>query len=288
MDKILRLGRPLFAVAIIAFGVQHFVWAQYTEATVPIIPFVPANTFLAYLTGFALLAAGLGIVANAKARLSAILLGFLFLFCVLALQISRVAAHPLDVGVRTCAFETLALCGSALMLAGTLPAERSYPQPWGNAVNKLIRSGRFLFAGSSVVFGIDHFLVLGVIVSLVPSWIPGSGLFWAYLTGIGFIAAGLSIATGWMARWGGFWLGLMFLLWFVVLHAPRLTSAPRSHNPHEWSSAFIALAMCGGGWISAWALSAKAASNIADLKRDEQSGSTDNADIAARSLRSAV
>ena len=251
MERIITLGRLLFAVAIIAFGVEHFVWARFWEATVPIIPWVPRNPWLAYLTGTFLLAAGLSIAANSRAQLAAILLGILFLLCVLFLQISRVAASPFDVGVRTCTFETLAMCGAALTLAGTLPAEESYFRRWESAVNGLVKSGPYLFATSSVVFGIDHFLVLGVIVSLVPAWIPGGGLFWAYFTGAAFIAAGLSIATKWMAHWAATLLGTMFLLWFLLLHAPRLMSAPRSQDPHEWSSAFIALGMCAGSWISA-------------------------------------
>jgi len=50
----------------------------------------------------------------------------------------------------------------------------------------------------------------------------------------------------------------MFLLWFLVLHAPRVASYPKVLDPHEWSSAFIALGICGGSWILAWSLSANA------------------------------
>jgi hypothetical protein len=56
-------------------------------------------------------------------------------------------------------------------------------------------------------------------------------------------------------RWGSFLLGTIFLLWFLLLHAPRVVMAFRSHDPNapnEWSSAFIGLAMCGGSWICAW------------------------------------
>jgi uncharacterized membrane protein len=100
------------------------------------------------------------------------------------------------------------------------------------------------------VFGIDHFLLLRFIASLIPAWFPGA-LFWAYFTGAAFVAAGISIAIKTMDRLAAVLLGTMFLLWFLFLHAPRLMSAPRSHNPNEWSSAFIALGMCGASWIMA-------------------------------------
>ncbi len=249
MEKTFTLGRLLFEVAITAFGIEHLLRARFEQAVAFIIPGVPGNPFFAYLTGIALLAAGLSIAANSRARLTAILLGFLFLLCVLLLWVPRVAAHPFGVSIRTCAFETLAMCGSALTLAGCLPPRRRNSKGWGGALDKLIGLGPFLFAVSSVVFGVDHFVVLGVIASLVPTWIPG-GLFWAYFTGSSFIADDVSMATQWMARWAAILLGAMLLFWFLLLHAPRVVRA--SHNPDEWSSAFIALGMCGGSWISAW------------------------------------
>ena len=161
METILRQGRLLFAIAITAFGAEHLIWARFGQAVVPVIPWVPGNPSLAYFTGIVLLAAGLSIAADWRSQVTALLLGILFLLCVLLLQTTRVAVNPLHVGVRTRAFETLAMCGSALTLAGTLPVERGPLQRWSHALDGLIRSGRFLFAASSVVFGIDHFIVLG-------------------------------------------------------------------------------------------------------------------------------
>jgi hypothetical protein len=43
----------------------------------------------------------------------------------------------------------------------------------------------------------------------------------------------------------------MFLLWVVVLHAPRVAASP--HNGDEWSSLFVALALGGGALILAHA-----------------------------------
>ena len=197
--------------------------------------------------GLFLIASALSIITSIKSRLMSIVLGSVFLFWML-LRINTIFV------ARTVCFEMLALSGSAFHLAGVLPVEDSFVERWKPAVEGLIGSGRFLFAASSIVFGIDHFLFLRFVAGLIPAWIPFH-LFWAAFTGAGFIAAGLSIATGWWARWAGFLLGTMFLLWFLLLHMPRvlgiagIVGAP--HNPNEWSSAFIALAMCGGSWICA-------------------------------------
>ena len=252
IEPIVKQGRLIFSIAIIALGVEHFIWARYAGATVPIIPFVPPFPWLAYLTGIALIAAGLCIAANIRPRLAAILLGALFLVCVLLLQVTKVIAHPYDLGIRTVAFETLIFSASAFTLAGTLPKERNDAGPLDNVANGLIISSPYLFSISSVVFGVSHFLVPVFIASLIPTWIPGPGLFWTYLTGTVFIASGVTIGAEWMDFWGAFLLGLMFLLWFLLLHTPRIMTGPGSHKPAEWSSAFIALAICGGSWIVAW------------------------------------
>lgn len=248
---IIRIGQFLFGIAITAFGVENLICARL-GLTVPGVPWFPANPFLAYLTGIVLLAAGVSIAANIRARLTATLLGILFLLYVVLLEVPQVAAEPMSVSIRTVFFEALAIGSSALTLAATLPSSGSFPR-WDRVLNKLIGFGPYLFGVSSVVFGIDHFLILAVIASLVPAWMPAH-MFWACLTGAAFIAAGISILTKWMDQWAAALLGAMFLLWFLLLHSPRVVIAVRSHDPNapdEWSSALIALALCGGSWICA-------------------------------------
>jgi hypothetical protein len=123
--------------------------------------------------------------------------------------------------VRTGSFELLAIGGAALTLAGALPAEDNNPQPWCRSLDWLIKSALCIFAIALVVFGLDHFLFLRFVASLVPPWIPWH-LFWAFFFGRAFIAAGVSIATKWMGQWGATLVGTMFLLWFFVLHLPRV------------------------------------------------------------------
>jgi hypothetical protein len=257
-----KQGGLLFAIAIVAFGVEHIVCVRFRafnntiysgHEVVSVIPRVPAYRWLGYVTGMFLIAASLCIAANVKARPAAILLGILFLLCVL-LRITSIWT------VRTGSYELLAIGGAALTLAGALPAEGNNPQPWRSSLDWLIKSGRFIFAIAWVVFGLDHFLFLRLVASPVPPWIPWH-LFWAFFFGCAFMAAGVSIATKWMGQWGATLIGTMFLLWFFVLHLPRVFGlagiAGAPHNPNEWSSAFIALAMWGGSWICAWALSSQ-------------------------------
>jgi len=229
MDKLLFLGRYCFAIAFAAFGIQHFIYAKYATGIGP--PWIPGSPLRACFMGIALVVASIRILTNAKTRVSAMLLGFLLFLYFLLLYAPRLAANVHNPAPWTSGAEILALCGAAWVLAG-IPAS----------------VGRYLFAITLTVFGVQHLLYARFVATLVPSWIPGH-LFWAYSVGIAFIATTLSIIVNIKARLAATLLGVMFITWVFILHLPRVASAP--HNGNEWTSAFVALAMCGGAWIVA-------------------------------------
>ena len=108
--------------------------------------------------------------------------------------------------------------------------------------------GRIFVAISLVVFGVQHFIYGGFVATLVPAFMPGR-LFWAYFVGVAFVAAAIGILTRMLARPAATMLGVMFFLFVVLLHIPRIVGNSNSGN--EWTSGFVALAMCGGAWILA-------------------------------------
>jgi len=244
VERLTRKGRIVFGLAIAALGVVNFCCAHFRLAMSG-VPWAPVNSFLCYLTGAALVAAGLCIAANFKSRLVATLLGYLFLAFVLLRALPQVVAYPADWSVYGILCEALSLGAAAWILAQTQPGDAS---AFETALGKVTAAGPYFLAAALIVFGSIHFLVARFIASLIPAWIPGS-LFWTYFTGTALIASGVSIAIRQLYRQAGFLLGIMFLLWFVLLHIPRV--AANIHNPDEWSSAFIALAMVGASWIVA-------------------------------------
>jgi uncharacterized membrane protein len=115
-------------------------------------------------------------------------------------------------------------------------------------MNKRQTLGRIFVAASLVVFGIQHFIYGGFVAGLVPAWMPGR-LFWAYFVGAAFFAAAVGLLTESYARPAATMLGVMFFLFVVLLHIPRI--ALHSRDGNEWTSGFVALTMCGGAWILA-------------------------------------
>lgn len=258
-------GQLIFGVAIAALGGEHVACAQmaaqpfparFHAIVIPVIPWVPANRWLAYVTGAALVVAGFSILTKVRARGGALLFGGFFLGCDLIMHVPRMIVVPQNWGLRGEVFEILALSSAAFVLAGTMPRADGSARRWDRA---LANTGRVLFGISAVVFGVDHFLALDLIASLVPTWMLWH-LFLACLTGAIMIAAGVSLVTKWMGAWGGFALGSMYLLFVLTLHVPRVLAAPQS--PDEWSSALIALGMCGASWICASAVFGEPSNNL--------------------------
>ena len=109
-------------------------------------------------------------------------------------------------------------------------------------------TGRIFVAISLVVFGVQHFIYGGFVATLVPAFMPRR-LFWAYFVGVAFFAAAAGILYKLLARAASTMLGVMFFLFVVLLHIPRIIG--NSSNGDEWTQGFVALAMCGGAWIVA-------------------------------------
>jgi uncharacterized membrane protein len=251
MENLIKLGRIFFAIPMVVFGFQYIGLGKYQGGLPPVPPWAPGGAVGAYLVGFVLVASGASIISRKYARLSALVLGFLFLLCVLILHLPHFSAVLHNGNDRTRALEPLALSGAAFVLAAILPMGGL--STGDSSVNsKLIWFGRLLFGLSMIVFGAQHFMYASFLATLVMAWLPAH-LFWIYLTGTAMVAAGLAITTAIQARLAGILLGLMFLLWVLLLHAPRVFAA--IHNQDEWTSLFVALAFSGSSFIFAEALS---------------------------------
>ena len=239
-----RSGPLLFGVACAGLGAESLILVDVVPGLEPVPAGFPARALWACVGAFVLLAAGAAIASGAHRRLGALSLAFLFGTWAVLLQSPALASRPRSGVLWTTTFETLALCGAAVALAAQDRAARGT----NGSGTRMATLGRVLFGITLPVFGALHFVYAAYVATLVPTWIPAR-LFWAIFTGAAFVTAGVSIATGVKARLAATLLGVMFAAWVVIVHSPRVLRGPRIRE--EWSSLFIALAMCGGAWIVA-------------------------------------
>jgi uncharacterized membrane protein YphA (DoxX/SURF4 family) len=241
MTHLLKVGRFFLAIPLLVFAIQYLATGKYQGGLPPMPPWAQGGAAGAYLVGLLLLVTSVAIFADKQARLVSLITGtwFVLSFFVFHLQhASSVWGNGTD---RTRALETLCIGVGLLALAAMSPAE-GFGAMSGGANRKLILGSRVVFGVSMVIFGWQHFMYAQFLVGLVQKWLPWHA-FWIYFTGTAMMAAGAAIATGILARLAGIWLGIMFVLWFLTLHLPRVLAA--IHNQDELTSMFVALAFGG-------------------------------------------
>jgi uncharacterized membrane protein len=257
MNSLLRSGRWIFAFAIAALGVENIVCAHdafqslgANSHSMPVLPFLPAIPWLVIPFGILWIACAIGLLTARWLRVSAYALGGTYIFWTLVHVLPKYITLPGDMGLRTVVFEPLSLACIALLLPGPSVT------PKGLSV-----SCRAIVAIAMIVFGVDHFIGIVFIGSLIPNWIPLHEP-WVALFGVVFIAAGIGIGLGFLERWSWIAIGFMFAIWVITLHVPRTLgfyNIPGAFtDPNEWSSLFIAIGLWGGPWaVAAYACVAR-------------------------------
>jgi uncharacterized membrane protein YphA (DoxX/SURF4 family) len=100
-----------------------------------------------------------------------------------------------------------------------------------------------------MVFGGAHFVYMNLTAPLVPKWLPPTQQFWGYLTGVGFIAAGIAILTGVRSRLAAILLTVMLASFGLLANGPVLLADHSSH--WNWSESAVNLAVVGSAWVLA-------------------------------------
>jgi uncharacterized membrane protein YphA (DoxX/SURF4 family) len=221
LDKLVAVGRVLFAAPLAAFGAEHLALGRVIIGAVPV--WMPVRLLWVYFVGIALIAAALSLVLGIRVRLTATLLAIMFFLFVVMIHVPN-AVRGHDRIVWNVALRDFSFGAGALALAGSLwsgARERD-----GNAV---VWIGRVAIAVVLMVYGVELILfpqfAPGVpLGKLTPSWVPGPHV-WALLTGLVCIGGGVAILIRRYCRDGATVVGLVMTLLTLFLYLPILLMA---------------------------------------------------------------
>ena len=249
----MSLGRLFFAVGLVGWGIQHLFAGDFVTRVVPSWPkWMPVRAFWAYLVGAGLIAAGAAIILRIKARAAALAFGVLAFLSFVLLHLPLAARDVLWGGSWTSAGKALVMSGGAMCIAVSLAqAEREIPSRLlasAKVREGLVLYGRLCLGAFMVLCGIQHFMYVPFVASLVPTWIPGA-VFWTYFAAVALIAGGVGIVVPQLTRLAAVLSGAMIFSWVFLVHIPLALRQP--HKPGDVAAVFEALAFSGVAFLLA-------------------------------------
>ena len=238
------LGRVLFGISMVIFGIQHFMYAPFVHTLMP--PWIPVRPFWTYFTGIALMSAGVAITTGVLGRLAASLLGLMVFVFFLLVHVPQVVAAPADPHQWTYLSQAFTFSGIAFLIASLFAESRSWRS--GSFVRNPGALGRAMIAIGFLSLGARQLLGVPFVLRLVPAWPPSEAV-WAMAAGVLFVSASIGIALR-RERLPAGLLAVLLLIFLAGAHLPRLVMQP--YNA-DWGAACKNAILCGGALVLAGA-----------------------------------
>jgi uncharacterized membrane protein YphA (DoxX/SURF4 family) len=236
-------GWRIYGLAVMALGTVSLALGDFDPGQ-PVPQGFPARTVLAYAVAALMVIAGAAILwRRTSAWAAAALTAYYALIVVLLMNGRILLAHHTQDGSYEVPAEQIAITAGALIIYAT--SAQLNP----TLAARLTRLGQLAFGVCALQFGAAHFFYMNLTAPLIPRWLPPSQVFWGYATGVGFLAAGLSLLTGVKARLAAVLLTAMLAIFTVMVHLPILIAAPSIH--FNWTELTANLAILAAAWVVA-------------------------------------
>jgi uncharacterized membrane protein YphA (DoxX/SURF4 family) len=233
----------LYGLAAVALGIPALALHDSRALGMALPDPLLASTALAIALAAILILAGLALNFGRTATPAALVLAALFGLRTVALELPRAFAAPTVWVSWEVVAEPLAMALGGL-LAFLLLRER----PNGPA-SAFARIAPRLMGPCMIVFGTSEFVYAAFTATFIPAWLPPSQLFWVWVTGACQIAAGLAVTSGVLALLAARLLTLMYLLFGLIVHLPRVIAHPDAAG--AWAENGVNLVLAGAAWVLA-------------------------------------
>ena len=227
-----NLGRHLFGVAALVFGLITLAWHEYNGWHLPL--------YVVYPAAAAEIFGGAAIQFRRTAKAGAAVLGAVYLAFASAC-VPQIVGQPRVYNSWGNFFEEFSVAtGAAIVYAGLSTA-------WsGETVGRI---GRILLGVCAASFALEQAFYLGPTASLVPKWVPPSQMFWAVTTTVLFALAALALLTNRMALLATRLMTMMLVMFGLLVWVPLLLADRHSYG--NWSETAETFAIAGAAWILA-------------------------------------
>jgi uncharacterized membrane protein len=259
----LKVGVWFYGLATAITGILDIAWGDFDASHQPIKSLgvnLPAQHILAYVAGVWLVAGGLAILWRRSARIGAAASGIAYLiFATMWLARYYAGIHALGWRIDVLFGVTFGIAQQLMLVAPAAilfyASAVSPASPDSLLQKRAVIAARWMLGLPPVIFGLFHVIGLRVFASIVPHWMS-FGYFWAALTGVAFILAGIAICSGMMDVLALRLLALMLLLFEGLVEIPPIFI--RLHDQRTWGAAVYNLAAIGACWIFAEFLTSRA------------------------------
>ena len=246
------LARILVVVSVASVALLSLAYGDFVPLGQSFGPWLPWRAAWVQGSALFLLAAGTGLCFSRTALPSA--LGLCMYQAAFAVMCALpIFSQPLGVGAWYGFCEALAPLIGALILYALLRGQAGRPQAPITG-ERALRAAQVLFGLSCVFYGWSHFAYADYTATFVPSWLPGR-LGFAYLTGLGHVAAGIGLVVGVLPRLAATLEAAMMSLFGLLVWVPSFFADPTPAwaTPPQvrWSELVVTYVLAAAAWVVA-------------------------------------
>ena len=246
--RIASVGHAIFAATLVFIGILGFVKGDFIQIWLPVPKELPARELLVYLCACIPLVCGFGFCWPRTQALAARLLLAYFLLWWLLFKMRFIFIAPLTEGVYQSNGQNAVWTAAAWVLYAWFATDWDRRYLCFATGERGLRIARFLYSLAMLAFGFSHFAYFNLTAPIVPGWLPWHA-FWAYFTGVAYLAAGAGMLSGVYVRLaatlsavqiGGFTL----LVWPTLVAAGTITAS-------QWGEFTASAVLTASAWMVA-------------------------------------